>query len=55
MKVVEEGNYLKFTQNAELKGLLLKTGDAELVEVCSLTADLRGEQRDQGLTNALPA
>ena len=31
-KVVEEGNYFKFSQNEELKQVLLKTGDKEIVE-----------------------
>ena len=31
-RVVEEGNWLKFTQNEELKKVLLGTGDKELVE-----------------------
>lgn len=31
-KIVVRGNYLKFTQNLDLKELLLKTGDRELVE-----------------------
>lgn len=31
-KIVVAGNYYKFTQNPELKELLLKTGDRELVE-----------------------
>lgn len=30
--VVEEGNYMKFTQNENLKKLLLDTGERELVE-----------------------
>jgi hypothetical protein len=30
--VVEEGNYLKFSQNTGLRRKLLATGDAELVE-----------------------
>ncbi|KAI9760512.1 MAG: hypothetical protein M4579_001597 [Chaenotheca gracillima] len=32
LKIVEEGNYLKFTQDAELKKQLLETCDMELVE-----------------------
>jgi ribA/ribD-fused uncharacterized protein len=32
LQIVEDGNYLKFTQNDGLKRKLLETGDAELVE-----------------------
>ena len=32
VQIVRWGNYLKFTQNKELKELLLGTGDRELVE-----------------------
>lgn len=31
-KIVEQGNYLKFTQDEELKRVLLSTGDMLLVE-----------------------
>jgi ribA/ribD-fused uncharacterized protein len=31
-RIVEEGNWLKFSQNEDLKEILLGTGDKELVE-----------------------
>lgn len=33
--IVEEGNYLKFSQNPELKELLLSTGEREIAEAAS--------------------
>mmetsp|Transcript_11524 Transcript_11524/g.43231 ORF Transcript_11524/g.43231 Transcript_11524/m.43231 type:complete len:196 (-) Transcript_11524:181-768(-) len=36
LEIVIEGNYLKFTQNAELKAMLLATGDRYMVEASPL-------------------